>query len=164
MEKIYIATTKNHKRVYFRTSSHAATHLQDTPELLACVKEVLANLEPESEKIYTDHDMGREVGTTDLVETTDKDEILYVKRLNRDNYTRFVKNRTAQPTNYITIILNRDSAGEYELFSAWTGRAAPQFPGDELETAESRPFWQTHALVWGNQAVQENSEVYEWPW
>jgi len=104
------------------------------------------------------------VGLTDLVPTNDSDEIVYAKRLNRDNYTRFVANRTAVPTNFVTIVLRRDAEDSYKLWSAWVGQKTPQFPGDENETPESRPFWRAHALVWGNQEVQLNTDRKDWPW
>ncbi|HSX08362.1 MAG TPA: hypothetical protein VLG11_05705 [Candidatus Saccharimonadales bacterium] len=165
MDKQTVATTKNGKLVYVDLKgSHAATHIADTPELLSLVRELLADLSLEDDNIYLDKDMGREVGLSDLVTTDEDDHIIYAKRLNRSNYTRFVQNRLAEPTRYVTVVLRKDTDGNYELWSAWIGAAAPQFPGDEHETPESRPFWQTHALVWGNQEVQPGTQVEYWPW
>lgn len=64
----------------------------------------------------------------------------------------------------MTIVLRKDSEGDYELWSAWIGPAVPQFLGDEFETAESRPFWRTHALVWGNQETKPTTERSDWLW
>jgi hypothetical protein len=165
MEKLTIGHTKNGKTTYVDVQgSHAATHIADTPNLLSLVQEVVAGLAPNEDNIYIDKDMGRPVGLTDLVETSETDKILYAKRLNRDNYTRFVLNRQAESTNFVTVVLRKDSEGAYELWSAWIGRAVPQFPGDEFETPESKPFWQKHALVWGNQAIQPSTERKDWPW
>lgn len=165
METRIIGKTKNGKTVYVDTQgSHAATHIADTPDLLELVQELVANLVPNDDNIYVDKDMGRPVGLSDLVETNGTDKILYAKRLNRDNYTRFVQNRKAESTNFVTVVLRKDSVGDYELWSAWIGPAAPQFPGDDFETPESRPFWQKHALVWGNQAIQPGTEREDWPW
>jgi len=165
MKKNVIGQTKNGKTVYVDTEgSHAATHIADTPGLVGLVREVVTQLEPTQDNVYIDKDMGRQVGMSDLVETGTHDEILYAKRLNRENYTRFVLNRTAQPTSMVTVILRKDTDGNYELWSAWIGPASPQFPGDEHETPQSKPFWQKHALVWGNQAIQPSTEKNEWPW
>jgi hypothetical protein len=162
--KQYISNTKNGKKVYVdMTGSHAATHIGDTPGLLELVNEALTKIDAVDENIYLDMDMGREIGLSDLVETSEADEIVYAKRFNRTNYTRFVKNHSAQPTQYLALVLQKDG-DVYELKSTWIGRITPQFPGDELETPDSRSFWQAHALAWGNQAVQEGTEVTEWPW
>lgn len=164
-ERLFIGTTANGMKVYADTQkSHAATHLLDTPELLRLVKELIPTIIAEGDSIYRDKDMGRPVGLTDLVDTKPGDEIIYVKRLNRDNYTRFVKGRKAEQTPFVTIVLKKNANAEYELWSTWIGRATPQFPHDEYETSESRPFWRTHALVWGNQKVQSGTERHEWPW
>jgi hypothetical protein len=165
METRIIGKTKNGKAVYVDTqSSHAATHIADTPNLLELVQEFVADFVPDGDEICVDKDMGRSVGLSDLVETGETDKIFYSKRLNRDNYTRFVQDRKAETTNFATVVLRKDPAGDYELWSAWIGPAVPQFPGDEFEKPESRPFWQKHALVWGNQAVQPGTEREDWPW
>jgi len=165
MKKYVISQTKNEKAVYVDIEgSHAATHIADTPQLLELVQEVVISLSPDADNIYLDRDMGRPIGLSDLVETDENDKTLYAKRLNRDNYTRFVLNRDAESTHFVTVVLQKDTEGDYELWSAWIGRAVPQFPGDKLETPESRPFWQKHALVWGNQAIQPGTEKEDWPW
>jgi hypothetical protein len=165
MKKLIIGHTKNGKTVYVDTQgSHAATHIVDTPNLLELMQEVVAGLAPNEDSVYIDKDMGRPVGLSDLVEIDETDKILYAKRLNRDNYTRFVLNRQAEPTNFVTVVICKDSESNYELWSAWVGRAAPQFPGDEHETPDSKAFWRTHALVWGNQEIQPNTEREDWPW
>lgn len=165
MERQTVGTTKNGKLVYVDLKgSHAATHIADTPELLSLVRELLPGLSPDEDNVYLDRDMGRVVGRSDLVVTDDNDRIVYAKRLNRSNYTRFVHGRSAEPTRFVTVVLKRDKDDNYELWTAWIGAAAPQFPGDEHEASESRPFWRTHALAWGNQAIQLGTEVDQWPW
>ena len=165
MKKLVIGRTKNNKTVYVdKEGSHAATHLADTPQLFELVKHVIADLSPSEDNVYIDKDMGRSVGMSDLVETTASDEIIYAKRLNRDNYTRFVLNRLPELTSFVTVALQKDAEGDYGLWTAWIGRAVPQFPGDSFETPDSRIFWQKHALVWGSQATQPNTERKDWPW
>ena len=143
--------------------SHAATHLADTPGLLELVKEALLTLSPNQDDVYTEVDLGRNIGTSDLVQTTKNDDVFYAKRINRTNYTRFVRGRQPVKTSVITLVLHRQE-DNYLLYSAWIGPAAPPFPNDEKETVESRDFWKTHALVWGRQAVQPNTEISTWPW
>lgn len=165
MKRHVIGQTKNGKTVYVDTrGSHAATHISDTPNLLELAQEVVAGLAPNDDSVCIDKNMGHMVGLSDLVETKESDKILYAKRLNRDNYTRFVLSRKAEPTNLVTVVLRKDGEDNYELWSAWIGPAVPQFPGDEFEKPESKPFWRKHALVWGNQAIQPGTEREDWPW
>jgi hypothetical protein len=166
MSRQFFATTRDGKRVYIDPQdSHVATHLVDTPQLAELAGEVVASLEVgERDSLYLEQDMGRIVGVSDLVATNPSDSIIYAKRPNRDNYTRFVQERQPQATSYVTIILRQLTDTEYELWSAWIGRVVPGFPGDEHETPDSRPSWQQHALVWGNQAIQPGTERSDWPW
>jgi len=85
--------------------SYAATHIADTPNLLELVQEFAAGLAPNEDNVYIDKDIGRQVGLSDLVETDETDNVLYAKRLNRNNYTRFVRHRKAEPTNRRTYSL-----------------------------------------------------------
>ena len=161
----HFVTLANGKKVYADlTSSHLATHFADFPELPALARELLTTQSFDEQEVYVDHDMGRTIGNSDLVETADSDEIVYAKRRNRDTYTRFVKGRDPIPTSYITVTLSRDDAGNYELTSAWIGQICPLFPDRPGATPESKPFWANHALVWGNQAIQAGSETIVSPW
>jgi len=165
MKRLPVGTTKDGKSVYVDTvRSHAATHLADTPGLLELVKELIPQVTADRSNIYLDHDFGREVGVSDLVTTSEQDKILYAKRPNRNNYTRFALHRKPEPTSFVSIVLHKDPAGGYELWSAWVGRAVPPFPGDKYETADSVLFWRTHALAWGNQKIQPGTERTDWPW
>jgi len=161
----YFSTLANGKKVYADlSSSHLATHFADFPGLSTLVKDFLSTQSFSESEVYVDHDMGKFCGNSDLVETSDSDEIVYAKRLNRDTYTRFAKGRSAVPTSYITVTLQRDSDGNYELTSAWIGQICPLFPDRPGATPESKPFWAEHALVWGNQAIQEGTETTSSPW
>lgn len=164
MQTTFLGKTKNTYSVYVDLKgSHAATHLADTPGLLELVKEALLTLSPTEDNVYTGVDLGRTIGTSDLVETSSSDDVFYAKRLNRANYTRFVRGRKPVKTSVISLVLHRQ-ADSYLLYSAWIGWAAPPFPRDKQETPESRNFWMTHALAWGQQAVQPNTERPDWPW
>lgn len=164
--KELLGKSKNNIAVYFDASgSHAATHFEDTPELKALVQEVVGRKDLEGDLVKFDTDMGRVVGTSDLVETDASDEIVYAKRKNRDTYASFTKSRPPRPCSTVAVSLNRQSDGTYELHSAWIGPIdSPSFPGDEKETPESKPFWTSHALVWGRQEIQPGTETTICPW
>ena len=160
----YVATTKNSHKVFVDlVKSHAATHLDDNNNLMSFVVELLNDSEIEGENVAFEKDMGRIIGKMDLVETDENDEIVYAKRVNRDIYTRFAKNREQVSTQYLTVILNKID-DRYELWSTWVGRLVPTFPGDNHETPESKEFWSSHALLWGKQAVQQGSVTEIQPW
>lgn len=165
-KKVLLGYSKNGLKVTFDpVNSHAATHFEDTPQLASLVKEILANTVLEGELVYFDTDMGRIVGTSDLVETDENDELVYAKRKNRDIYTVFTKSQTPQPSSLVSVYFERQADGSYALMSAWIGPSDSQpFPGDENETPESKTYWSHHALVWGNQEIQPGTETAECPW
>lgn len=150
--------------VYDPLESHAATHFEDTPQLKEAVIEILGHTSIEGESMFFEHDLGRVIGTTDLVETTERDEIVYAKRVHRNTYTRFTKSQTPKDCSTVTLFLEARQNGSYKLGSAWIGYGGPSFPGDENETPESRPYWNTHALVWGRQAIRPGTETQVCPW
>lgn len=163
--KEFIGKTKNGCSVYVDTvHSHASTHLKDTPGLLELTEEALDQLELTEEKYWFDIDMSRVIGTSECVETHDGDEILYAQRPNRDNFSRFVKNRKPEPTNYLSLWLEKRGENEYELMTTYIGRKTPSFPGGKSETPESFMFWADHALIWGNQEIVSGTETTICPW
>ena len=89
--------------------------MADAPQLLPLLKEFLSKQVFNEDKIFIEHESGKLIGHTDLVEVTDKDDVLYAKRLNRDNYTKFVKNRTPPTTTYFTFLLYKSEDDNYEL-------------------------------------------------
>lgn len=142
-------------------SCNASARYSKLKELL---KELLITQSFQEKEVYRDYDIGKIVGLSDLVETDANDEIIYAKRLNREGYTRFVKNRNPEPTSYLTVYLKQDEEQKYELVSAWIGKTCPAFPDDEYAIPESKPFWDKHALVWGNQPIISGTETTGCPW
>lgn len=165
MAKIVLGKTASGKTVYYDDkTSHAATHFADAPQLLALVRDFLATQHFASDEVFVDHDAGSIIGNTDLVEVQENDEIIYAKRVNRQGFTKFAKNRQPSPTSYFTVMLRKDAVGDYELVSTWIGRVCPSFPDDETATPQSKPFWDKHALAFGGQSVQEDTITDVCPW
>lgn len=155
----------NGKQVYYDdANSHTATHFVDTPQLEKLLIEYLSQQSFTDVEVVQEHDAGKIIGKTDLVTTDETDEIVYARRINRETFISFVKNRLPEPTTYFTFVLYADAAGDYELASAWIGRNCPVNPGDAKETPESIPFWTSHALAWGTQQVQAQSVTSICPW
>lgn len=160
-----LCKTKNDIEVYVDLiNSHVASHLKDNPNLLKLAKEALTNYTISSDKVRVETDLGRVIGQTNLVETSDKDEIIYALREGRDELMRFVKDRKPSDTQYITIDLIKTSIDTCILTTAYIGRATPFLPGQKDETPESKPFWNSHALIWGSQPVVTETITTECPW
>ncbi|HSH56106.1 MAG TPA: hypothetical protein VK983_04755 [Candidatus Limnocylindrales bacterium] len=150
--------------VYDNQSSHAATHFADTPGLRELVQEVIGHTVSTGEPMWFETDMGREVGTTDLVETDEQDDIVYDKRIGREGYSRFTRSQQPAPCRLVTVALELFRDGQYELTSAWIGPVGVPFPDAPVATRESQVYWSCHALVWGSQEIQPGSERPDCPW
>ena len=163
-----LCVSKNKKRIYYDSvSSHASTHFADTPNLRELVIEVLEIRDINTDNLEFDVDMGRTIGTSDVVETDDSDEIVYAFRKKRrdQGYVPFTKSRPAQPDSYVSISLLANPDDTYQLSSAWIGTwVDPPFPQQPNATADSVPYWSAHAFVWGSQEIEPNSEIKNCPW
>jgi hypothetical protein len=154
----------NQQPVYIdHDATKMALHIQEVPFLLELAKEVLEGCELLQENEAIEKDMGRIVGESTLVETTDADEVIYAVRLGREKYTRFVMNKSAQPTSYVTVILRRADDG-YSLWSAWCGKLVPTSPGGDDEMLESQGFWSKHALVYDETIIKLDTLTTTCPW
>src|SRR5690606_3547109 len=110
--------------------SHAVTHIKDTPSLDILAAEVVRQSEINEPYMQFHIDFGRTVGTSDSVENSPGDEIVYTKRLNRNEYAAFNKTKSAQPSSIVTVALEMQEDGTCELVSAWVGPSdSPSFPG-----------------------------------
>lgn len=166
IEMRYLCDTRNNKRiVYDPFHSHTATHFNDAPDLKDLVVQILSHRDIDGEYLGFDVDMGKPVGNMDVVDVNTDDEIIYAKRKNRDEYVPFVKNRLPQQCSYVSIALKQLDDDSYELQSAWIGEfESPPFPEEKSATAESVPFWNQHAFVWGSQGIQEDTITNRCPW
>lgn len=138
-------------------TSSAGQYLSRQPYIINLIKEVLLPMDLTSSKLAIERDMGRIIGNTDIVETTEKDNIFYAQPNKKNVFSRYAKNRYPSPSRKLTIILEQDADGNYEVSDTWIGPYSPPFPGDEKETAKSKDYWQTHALVHDSHAVQSRT-------
>ena len=157
--------TNNDYDVYINLiSSTAGAYLSRRPYVIGLIKELISDNRLQGNRIVIEQDMGRDIGTTDIVATNDKDTIYYAQPLKSDVFSRFAKNRYPQTSSMLTVIVERDSDGNYEVSDAWIGNSHPAFPGDKNETTASRGYWQTHALVQDAQVIQSKSLTKTWPY
>lgn len=154
--------------VYDRPQSH----MHEQAQLLEVLGEALAKVQPGSGETFLKRaiDLGRVVGKTILVATTDQDVIVFARRVGRQGYSRFVKNRPPEDTRFLTVILKKDEHEEYWiLISAYFGGQSEREPWDRAirspgERDQVKNFWSTHALVWGVEEVIPGTETTQNPW
>jgi hypothetical protein len=166
--KEHLCDSKNGEQIYYDPMhSHAVTHFKNAPQLKALVIEVLENRELDDTKTEFDIDMGRIIGTTNVVEVDRADEIVYAIRKNRKDqgYVPFTKSREAQPSSFLSISLVAQQDGSYELSSAWVGSwDDPPFPQEPHATQKSKDYWNKHAFVWGSHEIEPGTERTARPW
>lgn len=158
MYKYVISQSSGGYEIYVNLiTSPAGQYLSRQPYIINLLKEVLAPMKFTQGKVTIEHDMGRNIGNTDIVETTDKDTIFYAQPSKKNVFSRYAKNRYPSPSHKLAIVMEKDAEGNYEILDTWIGPYSPPFPGDKNETAKSKPYWQTHALVQDAQAVQSKT-------
>lgn len=160
-----IATSANGKEVYaYLIQTPAAAQISRQPHLVTLIKEVVGKLNLTDSQISIEQDMGRTIGYGELLETTDKDTVFYAKQTKSGLYTRFVKNKKSKPTSFLSVVLLKDETDNYELKDVWIGKAFPPLPGDASETAQSKQYWQTHAIVYNGQPLLASTQTKDCPY
>ena len=150
--------TKAEYSVYINLISSPAGHyLSRRPYVISLIRELLSNTNLKGSRIVIEKNMGRAIGNSDVVLTNDNDNIYYALPLKSDVYLRFAKNRRPQTSNILTVILDRDSDGNFEVIDTWIGSMHPVLPGDESATEESNIYWKNHAFTQDAQLIQSKS-------
>jgi len=158
MQRYTITMVRNGVEVYVNLiSSTAGARLNRQPYLLRLIEESLKSHQLKGPEVTIEQDMDRLIGNTNIVETSDKDTIFYAQAHKKANFSRYVKNRYLAPSRYITVLLERDDKGDYEVKDVWIGQFAPPFPGDEQETDLSKSYWENHALVMDTNDIQSKT-------
>lgn len=150
-QKILRLGTTADGRVAWLDYSHTNVeyHLLETPNLIELVQEAIPGIGvTDQEEVISEYEFGRVVGTTNLVETTSEDEIVYAKRKGRDTISRFVKNKQPTPCSSIVVVLRKGELGYY----LWTAMCAKLLPDDAWDPTSE--FSQTHAIVYDENLVQ----------
>lgn len=150
-----LGTLSSGEVVVDRDISHIASHGIE-PDV---VREVLQNINAKQRLFLVETVTLTEiVGVCNCVETLPDDEIVYAKRIGRTGSTRFVKNRSSVPSNQVTVALRWDKGQKrYECVTAYIGPRAEVEPFDPRADDVAIEFWENHALVWGSQAIDEET-------
>lgn len=149
-----VAHSANGKKVYAHLMQFPlSASVSANPHLLRLAEEILLSTALTGENVHIEHDMGRSIGRSELVATADTDTVFYARQTKAAGFTRFVKNRQADSTSYITIKLTRDDDGEYELVSIWIGKDFPETPDHVEATKASTSYWSSHAVIYNGQPM-----------
>lgn len=160
-----IATSANNKEVYvYLIQTPASAQISRQPHLATLIKEVVEQLHLTAPQISIEQDMGRTIGYGELLETTTKDTVFYAKQTKSGLYTRFVKNKKSKPTSFLSIVLLKDKAENYELKDVWIGKAFPPLPGDEDATSQSKAYWENHAVIYNGQPILASTQTRDCPY
>ena len=153
---------------YDPINSHAATHLEDTPQLKDLVTEVVSSIDLNGQEVAQHFDLGRVVGVCDVVMVDDSDEVVYGVRKNRDDdgLVPFTKIRRGDPCPYVAIHLIPQADKTYILSSTWIGTFDDDEPFPQSANANERSvdFWNRHAFVYGSQEIVAGTETTIKPW
>jgi hypothetical protein len=153
-----IGLSHNGQQVYVGIiGSIAGNYLSRQPHLVAVIKDLLLTLDLTRPRVTVSQDMGLTIGNTHIVATGMKDAVFYANPVKKSNSLRFVKNRSMEPSREVSVVLQRDAEGDYELMEAWVGPLYPPFPDASDASAESKAYWQTHAFVAGSELIEAQS-------
>lgn len=160
-----LTKSANGKSVYAQLINSAVSEkISREPHLLTLAEELLAEATLEGEHIVYEHDMKRVVSNTEVVETKEGDIVFYAQAKKSPIYTRFVKHRKIEPTSYLTLHLQKDEAGDYELIDIAAGKMIPPKPGEEGADERSLLFWKQHAVVMNGQPILAKTTTKDCPY
>ena len=152
-----------------RTESHMLCHDDDffkgwkaTFEMIAA-KGIFNNFKELVERLEVVCD--EPIGYCSLVETTDEDEVVYAKRLERELYTRFVKGRKPKAVNQVMMVFRKveEEQDTYRLITMYPGFPSEKEPQDlniasKEELMRSLDFWSNKALIYNEQIIEVGSD------
>lgn len=164
MAKHVVATSLNGQEVYaFLMHPPLSSRLSRNPHLIALIKEIVPGLELTKPRMIIEKDMGRSIGYGEVVTVEEGDVVFYARQIREDVFTKFVKNRRTDPTSVLTLQLQRDDEGNYEIQDVGIGGMFPPVPGDPAETKQSKAFWEKHAVTFNGQAIVASTITKECP-
>lgn len=112
-----------------------------------------------------------DIGYSDLCKISDKDEIVYAKRKNRDIYSKFTLDGKSKLTNKCVVVLKQSytNQNEYYLITMFPGQYAVKEPQDRnIKTEEEKKkvleFWNSHALVFKPKDIDLETVTYRCPY
>lgn len=157
MARLYtqnVGISRNGMQVYTGIiNTKASRCFSRQPYLMSIVKDVLRMIDLEGVAVTLSQDIGRSIGNTHIVATKDKDTIFYARPPKKTNSLRFVKNRSMESSQELSLVFEQDSDGDYELTNLWIGPLYPPFPDEDNANEESVSYWKTHAFTAGSELI-----------
>ena len=145
--------------------SKAGKCISSQPFLAALAKQALLNSLPLTpDTTYIEYDFKRDIGNTYVVETKDSDTVFYAKTGKSGLHKRYVRNRQPDSTSHITIMLHKDSDGNYEVTDLWLGMFIPELPDSSQPDPAAYEYWNTHAEIVDLSSIQISSITHECPY
>ncbi|MBX4198448.1 hypothetical protein KW782_03890 [Candidatus Parcubacteria bacterium] len=152
--------------VVVKPGSHLLNHENDG--ILPLLPEALNRIQSGGRDFMEEEiDFGRVIGTTNCVETTETDEIVYAHRMGKDRDqnprrfdgpSRFVRNRQPEPCNTLLVVLKWDNRDpQYFVVTGFVGKKTAREPWDKFAKGGEKEYWRTHALVFGTFPIDENT-------
>ncbi len=152
--------TKNGQVVYVDLiKSQAARHIAAHPHLLGLAGEAIAHIKTKNQRVKFEYNVGHIVGYENVVETPPEERVLYARLLNDDLFSRFTRKGEPMHTKYVSVTLEREEDGSYDLVDTWMGRLKPPRPGSQNETSASRTYWSNHAFLLDTQSMEKNTRT-----
>ncbi|MBK5241917.1 hypothetical protein [Clostridium sp.] len=111
------------------------------------------------------------IGISQMVEINENDKVFYAKRMGRNIFTKFVKNREPKIVNKCIVCLKQSytNINEYFLITMFPGEQIIKEPEDnnikEKKTLEhTLEFWGEHAIIFDEETVDSLSYAEECPY
>jgi hypothetical protein len=166
IDKYYAANVKKACRskdgflVMDDTYSHVHKELKD--KLSKIIKRINCSNREYIEDIITIYGLE---GLCTCIPITCMDEIVYAKRIGREKYSKFVKNREPIPTNSISVFLKKKQ-DVYIIKSCYFGEfnTEPEFFLYDSSEGKRKSFWEDHALIFGSEPIYTETITTICPW
>lgn len=160
-----VGVSRNGRQVYVSIiNSSAGRYFSRQPYLIAIAKGVVETLELAEKELSITQDVGHTIGHSNIVATNDEDSIFYACLLKQTQMMRFARNRSMELSRELSITLNEDGEGNYELTDAWIGSAHPPFPSAPNANNNSKAYWLNHALTDGSERIDLHSRTSVYPY
>jgi hypothetical protein len=156
---VLLGTLASGQQVFDRYTSH----LHGDAAMEKLLQDSFANINlTDEEFVRAIIDFGAPIGETVCVTTRDTDKILYAQREKRLGLTRFVQERTPEPTSTLCVLLKKVPAG-YIVITAFKGAPSELEPWDPNAGEPAKEFWSGHALLWGREKTVAGTETSVMP-
>jgi len=165
MQKHTLLTSDDYEVYVDLIYSRAGKYISGMPHVASLMAQILKQKKlPAQKSIILENDLGRVIGNCYTVQTSEKDLVFYAQPLKSPNHKRYVRHRQPEQTSVLTMILNRDDNGDFEVSDVWHGAYTPPFPGEDDEKSDSHTFWREHAVIADPHTIQQRTITSEWPY